>query len=111
MISLNVPTVSCQANSLVGRRCSRVPCFQARLVASAPSRQVRRNAAACADHLGDVVHALTGWGRDHQLTAGQVPVLVLDPATAPAAAEAAKPRPAASPGGSGFTGFAFGIIP
>jgi hypothetical protein len=72
---------------------------------------VRRNAAACADHLGDVVHALTGWARDHQLTSGQVTVLVVDPATDHAAAQAAESRPVACPGGSGFTGFAFGIIP
>jgi len=66
---------ACQADS----RCGRPPRFQARLEAADGTRRVHRNAGACADHLGDMIQALTGWARDHDLTDGELTVLTIDP--------------------------------
>jgi hypothetical protein len=102
MTSPSLPLTTCQSNQ-GGRRCGRVPRFQAQLEAEAQPWQVRRSADACADHLGDVVQALTDWARDHDLTTGQVTVLAVDPA--------AGARQAACPGTPSLTGFAFSTIP
>jgi hypothetical protein len=102
MTSPSLPLTACQSNQ-GGRRCGRVPRFQAQLEAEAQPWQVRRSADACADHLGDVVQALTDWARDHDLTTGQVTVLAVDPV--------AGARQAACPSTLSLTGFAFSTIP
>jgi hypothetical protein len=104
-VILLIPGGGCHA----GRPCAHAPCFQVRLEAPARPRPARRNATACASHLGEVVCDLTAWAHDHGLTRGQVTVLAIDrpPVTCPAAG---------SGGFGGFgepagPGFAFTTIP
>jgi hypothetical protein len=89
------PSPFCKAD----RRCTRAPCFQARLEATTGRRCVRSHAELCADHLGCTVHTLTAWARDQGLN-GQVTVLAID------LPGSAGPSPA-----WGRSGLAFAIIP
>ncbi len=68
---------TCQAADV----CSHPPCFQARLEAAGRSQthRVRKEADACAGHLGNMVQALTAWARAHGLTDGELTVLAVDP--------------------------------
>ncbi len=63
----------------VGPRCGRAPCFQVQLEASHP-RQADRRALACAYHVADVIEALRGWAREHDLAGGQLTILAIEPA-------------------------------
>jgi hypothetical protein len=103
MTSPNFPPTGCQASGHAGHQCGRVPCFQAQLEATAYPRHVRQSAGACADHLGDVVQALTDWARAHHLTTGQVTVLAVDPAVG-------NRQPAGS-AALALSSFAFSTIP
>jgi hypothetical protein len=87
----------CHADS----SCARPPRFQARLEArpegTSGARPVRKNAEACADHLGEMVQALTRWARNRHLTDGHLTVLAIDPpsgrAAPPAGAGDEEPEP------------------
>jgi hypothetical protein len=93
------PLIGCQA----GQLCDRVPCFQARLQATADGQRVRRHADICACHLGGTVQALAAWARHQRLT-GTVTVLAIDH-------QASGPAGSRAPGGSHMLrGFAFGTI-
>jgi hypothetical protein len=65
---------TCQADGA----CCQPPRFQARLEAANGTEPIRRNSEACADHLGDMVQALTAWARVHHVTEGQLTVLAID---------------------------------
>jgi hypothetical protein len=68
-------SAACDADS----RCGRAPCFQVQLEASQP-RQADRQALACAHHVADVIEALRGWAREHDLAGGQLTILAIEPA-------------------------------
>jgi len=69
------PSAACDADS----RCGRMPCFQVQLEASQP-QQADRRALACAHHVADVIEALRGWAREHDLAGGQLTILAIEPA-------------------------------
>jgi hypothetical protein len=89
------PSPSCKADHL----CDRIPCFQARLEATAGHLCVRQRAELCADHLGSTVHALAAWARREGLD-GEVTVLAID-----------LPGPGQSSPAWGRSGLAFATIP
>jgi hypothetical protein len=60
-------------------RCRHAACFQVQLEASQP-RQADRRALACAHHVADVIEALRGWAREHDLAGGQLTILAIEPA-------------------------------
>jgi hypothetical protein len=68
------PSAACDANP----RCGRAPCFQVQLEAS-PPQQADRQALACAYHVADVIEALRGWAREHDLAAGHLTILAIEP--------------------------------
>jgi len=69
------PSAACDADP----RCGRMPCFQVQLEASQP-QQADRRALACAHHVADVIEALRGWAREHDLAGGQLTILAIEPA-------------------------------
>jgi hypothetical protein len=69
------PSATCEA----GPRCGRAPCFQVQLEASQP-QQADRRALACAHHVADVIEALRGWAREHDLAGGQLTILAIEAA-------------------------------
>jgi hypothetical protein len=70
-----VPSTACDGDP----RCGHPACFQIQLEASQP-QQAYRQALACAYHVADVVEALRGWAREHDLTGGQLTILAIEPA-------------------------------
>lgn len=60
-------------------RCGHAACFQIQLEASQP-READRQALACAYHVADVIEALRGWAREHDLAGGQLTILAIEPA-------------------------------
>ena len=70
------PSAACDADP----RCRRAACFQVQLQA-APPREADRRALACANHVTDVIEALRGWVREHDLAGGQLTILAIEPAT------------------------------
>ena len=68
------PPAACDADP----RCGRTPCFQVQLEASRP-QQADRQALACAHHVADVIEALGGWAREHDLAGGQLIILAIEP--------------------------------
>jgi len=42
--------------------------------------QAFRQALACAYHVADVIEALRGWAREHDLAGGQLTILAIEPA-------------------------------
>ena len=60
-------------------RCGHPACFQIQLEASQP-QQAYRQALACAYHVADVVEALRGWAREHDMAGGQLTILAIEPA-------------------------------
>jgi hypothetical protein len=73
--SSGAPPAACDADP----RCGRMPCFQVQLEASQP-QQADRQARACAHHVADVIEALRGWAREHDLAGGQLTILAIEPA-------------------------------
>jgi hypothetical protein len=73
-LSVVVPHGSCQAS----QPCAVPPCFHVRLDAPAQPQAVRRDAAACGWHVGEVACRLTAWAHEHGLSCGQVTVLAID---------------------------------
>ncbi len=69
------PSAACDA----GPRCRHGACFQVQLEAS-PPQQAHRQAQACAYHVADVIEALRGWAREHDLAGGQLTILAIEPA-------------------------------
>ena len=69
------PSTACDGDP----RCGHPACFQIQLEASQP-QQAYRQALACAYHVADVVEALRGWAREHDLTGGQLTILAIEPA-------------------------------
>jgi hypothetical protein len=69
------PSSACDADP----RCGHAACFQVELEASRPERAYRQ-ALACAYHVADVIEALHGWAREHDLACGQLTVLAIEPA-------------------------------
>ena len=69
------PSVACDGDP----RCGHPACFQIQLEASQP-QQAYRQALACAYHVADVVEALRGWAREHDLAGGQLTILAIEPA-------------------------------
>jgi hypothetical protein len=69
------PSSACDADP----RCGHAACFQVELEASQPERAYRQ-ALACAYHVADVIEALHGWAREHDLACGQLTVLAIEPA-------------------------------
>ena len=69
------PSTACDADP----RCGHAACFQIQLEASQP-RQADRQALACAYHVADVIEALRGWAREHDLAGGQLTILAIEPA-------------------------------
>ena len=102
-------------------RCRHAACFQVQLEASQP-QQADRRALACAYHVADVIEALRGWAREHDLAGGQLTILAIEPI---AGGDQAAGAPEGSGGveGSGgaegpssarsaaLRGFAFSTIP
>jgi len=74
------------------RQCRRAPCFEAQLEAQSGILRIHRNAALCADHLGDMVQSLAAWARREGVTHGTVTVLAVDPTCPLRAADQAIPR-------------------
>jgi hypothetical protein len=68
---------ACQADSA----CRRPPRFQAHLDAAQDARhpRVHRSAEACASHLGAMVAALASWAHEHNLTSGDLTILIIEP--------------------------------
>ena len=69
------PSTACDGDP----RCGHPACFQVQLEASQP-QQAYRQALACAYHVADVVEALRGWAREHDLAGGQLTILAIEPA-------------------------------
>lgn len=69
------PPAACDADP----GCRHRACFQIQLEASQPQR-ADRQALACAYHVADVIEALRGWAREHDLTGGQLTILAIEPA-------------------------------
>jgi hypothetical protein len=69
------PSTACDADP----RCGHAACFQIQLEASQP-QQADRQALACAYHVADVIEALRGWAREHDLAGGQLTILAIEPA-------------------------------
>ncbi len=99
-------------------RCRHAACFQVQLEASQPRRADRR-ALACAYHVADVIEALRGWAREHDLAGGQLTILAIEPtaggdqaADAPEGSGGAKgPSGAGGARSAALRGFAFSTIP
>ena len=70
------PSATCDADP----RCRHGACFQVQLEAS-PPQQAHRQALACAYHVADVIEALRGWAREHDLAGGQLTILAIEPAS------------------------------
>ena len=92
-------------------RCRRAACFQIQLEASQP-QQAYRQAHACAHHVADVIEALRGWAREHDMAGGQLTILAIEPT----AGERAENATAGSGGAGGAKSaalreFAFSTIP
>lgn len=68
------PSTACDGDP----RCGHPACFQIQLEASQP-QQAYRQALACAYHVADVVEALRGWAREHDLAGGQLTILAIEP--------------------------------
>jgi hypothetical protein len=85
-----LPMGKCDA----GIACLQAPCFQVQLETS---RQVRRQANACAYHVADVIQAVRAWAAEHGVADGQLTILAVEPA-----AGGRQPDP---------RGFAFSTIP
>jgi hypothetical protein len=73
-----LPSLTPRSECHAGHPCAHVPCFQVLLEAPGRPQPARRNATACASHLGEVVCDLTTWAHEHGLTSGQVTVLAVD---------------------------------
>ncbi len=95
-------------------RCRHAACFQVQLEASQPRRADRR-ALACAYHVADVIEALRGWAREHDLAGGQLTILAIEPAAgghqAGGAAEGAEGAGTGGAKSAALREFAFSIIP
>ena len=61
------------------KQCLHGPCFQVQLDGTRP-RQAHQRANACAYHVADVIEALRGWAREHDLAGGQLTILAIEPA-------------------------------
>jgi len=90
---------SCQADS----DCVRVPRFQAHLDVRCP--RIHKSAAACADHLGTMVIALTTWAREQDLADAELTILAIGPPP-----RENHPRQAASAACVQTCGFVFSTI-
>jgi hypothetical protein len=86
-------------------RCRHGACFQIQLEASQP-QQADRQALACAYHVADVIEALRGWARDHDLAGGQLTILAIEPA-----AGGRQPGRTGGAKTAALNEFAFGTIP
>ena len=98
------PSTACDADP----RCGHAACFQVQLEASQPE-QAYRQALACAYHVADVIEALRGWAREHDLAGGQLTILAIEPAP-----ETAGGRQAGATGGpntAALREFPFTTIP
>ena len=84
--------------------CRHAACFQVQLEASQP-RQAHRQALACAYHVADVIEALRGWAREHDLAGGHLTILAIEPAAGGHQLAAGGPNTAA------LREFAFSTIP
>ena len=71
----DAPSTACEGDP----RCGHPACFQIHLEASQP-QQADRQALACAYHVADVIEALRGWAREHDLAGGQLTILAIEPA-------------------------------
>jgi hypothetical protein len=99
-------------------RCRHAACFQVQLEASQP-RQADRRALACAYHVADVIEALRGWAREHDLAGGQLTILAIEPTAGGDQAAGATEGSGGAEGPSGaggarsaaLRGFAFSTIP
>jgi len=93
-------------------RCRHAACFQVQLEASHP-RQADRRALACAYHVADVIEALRGWAREHDLAGGQLTILAIEPAAGGHQAGGAAEGSGAAGGAksAALREFAFSTIP
>jgi hypothetical protein len=71
----------CSDSCQVDTTCRRPPRFQAHLDATerVQHRPIHRYTEACANHLGAMVHAMTTWAREQELTEGDLTIVTLDP--------------------------------
>ena len=95
------PSAACDADP----RCGHPACFQIQLEASQPQR-ADRQALACAYHVADVIEALRGWAREHDLAGGQLTSLAIEPA-----AGGRQPGGTSGSKTAALHEFAFGTIP
>jgi hypothetical protein len=102
----SVPPGRCPAD----RCCSRLPCFQARIEATAGHRTIRTSTEVCAEHLGDTVQALTTWARQQGLR-GHLTVLATGQPGSRHAASPGTPPGAALPSGFAFSTIALDPSP
>jgi len=102
------PSAACDADP----RCRHAACFQVQLEASQP-RQADRRALACAYHVADVIEALRGWAREHDLAGGQLTILAIEPAAGGHQAGGAAEGSGAAGGAksAALREFAFSTIP
>jgi hypothetical protein len=98
------PPTACDADP----RCRHVACFQVRLEASQPE-QAHRQAFSCAYHVADVIEALRGWAREHDLAGGQLTVLAIEPDAGTAGGRQAPGT--GRPDTDGLRQFAFTTLP
>ena len=95
------PSTACDADP----RCRHAACFQIHLEASQP-QQADRQALACAYHVADVIEALRGWAREHDLAGGQLTILAIEPTAGGRQADGTSGSKTAA-----LREFAFGTIP
>jgi hypothetical protein len=95
------PPAACDA----APRCGRVACFQVQLDAAQP-QQAHRRALACVYHVADVIEALRGWAREHDVADGQLTVLAIEPAAGGRQTEGSS-----DPNAATLRQFAFSTIP
>lgn len=68
------PSAACDADP----RCRHGACFQVQLEAL-PPQQAHRQALACAYHVADIIEAVRGWAREHDLASGHLTILAIEP--------------------------------
>lgn len=99
---------NCSDRCQMDTSCYQSPRFQVCLAATGRTlcQPVRRHTEACADHLGAMMQDMTRWAREHDLTDGDLTVLIVNP---PAGGHHPGLRP--PHGGRQTDGFIFSVIP
>ena len=75
LVAVPVLPRACQS----GTACPAAPRFQALLETRIGTSLACLASQACAAHIGAIIHGLTVWAHEHDITEGQLAVLTIDP--------------------------------